>query len=177
MREDIDLIINKNKTKLYTFCFHLSRNKQEADDLFQDTWIKVFSNLDSFDESKSFEGWLYTIALNSYRDKYRKAKRWLNRIVDFTDSDEKNRILDNANSILGLPEEEYHKEEERKRVQEAISKLKDKHKLPLILYYYRSLSYKEIAEILGVPEGTIKSRINTAKTKLKDILEEDGYGR
>ncbi|WP_353095961.1 sigma-70 family RNA polymerase sigma factor [Tissierella praeacuta] len=176
MIKDIELVINENKTKLYTFCFHLSKNAQEAEDLFQDTWIKVFSSIESFDESKSFEGWLYTIALNCYRDKYRKAKRWLNRIVDFTDSNEKNRILDNANSILGLPEEEYCREEEKERIQKAIRKLGDKHKLPLILYYFKSLSYREIAEILEVSEGTIKSRINTAKKKLKEILEEDEYG-
>jgi RNA polymerase sigma-70 factor (ECF subfamily) len=175
LKKDIDLLINQYKTKIYTFCFHLSRNRQEADDLFQDTWIKVFANIDSFDESKSFETWLYTITLNCYRDKYRKAKRWLNRIIDFTDSDTKNNILENAKSILGLPEEEYCQGEARKKVQEAVDKLDDKHRLPLVLYYFKSLSYKEIGEILGIPEGTVKSRINTAKKKLKYILEEEGY--
>ncbi|WP_154439595.1 sigma-70 family RNA polymerase sigma factor [Tissierella pigra] len=175
MKKDIDLLVNEYKTKIYTFCFHLSKNKQDADDLFQDTWIKVFSSIDSFDESKSFEGWLYTITLNCYRDKYRKAKRWLNRIIDFNDTDTKNKILENAKSKLGLPEEEYCEEEEKRKVQQAVDKLDDKYRLPLVLYHFKSLSYKEIGEMLEIPEGTVKSRINTARKKLKCILKEDRY--
>ena len=68
----------------------------------------------------------------------------------------KNRILGQCQfDIRDYQKKNITKKKKEKRVQEAISKLKDKHKLPLILYYYRSLSYKEIAEILGVPEGQL----------------------
>lgn len=175
--EGIDLIISRYKTSLYSFCVHLSRDRQAAEDLFQDTWVKVFRNINKFDADKSFESWLFTIAINTYRDGYRKAKRWLNRIVDYTDTDAKYEIIDNAISTYGIPEEIVLKQESKKALKKAIEKLNDKQKIPLLLYYFKSFSYKQIAEILDIPEGTVKSRINTAKSKLKDYMEEGGYGR
>ncbi len=175
-KEGMDLIISRYKTSLYSFCVHLSRNKQAAEDLFQDTWVKVFHNINKFDMDKNFESWMFTIAINTYRDGYRKAKRWLNRIVDYTDTDEKSKLINNAISTYGVPEEIVLKQESKKALKKAIEKLNDKQKIPLLLYYFKSFSYKQIAEILDIPEGTVKSRINTAKSKLKDYMEEGGYG-
>jgi len=174
--EGIDLIISKYKTTLYSFCIHLSRDRQAADDLFQDTWVKVFSNIDKFDTSKSFENWLFAIAINTYRDRYRKAKRWLNRIVDFTDTEAKYEIFNNVTSSYGEPEEAVLRQESRTALKKAINNLNDKYKIPLLLYYFKSFSYKQIAEILNIPEGTVKSRINTAKLQLKVFMEENGHG-
>ena len=66
---------------------HLCRSQAEADDLFQDVWLRVIKHLDMQGEMRSWESWLFTIAVNLYRDRYRKAKRWLLRVKPYWDTD------------------------------------------------------------------------------------------
>lgn len=169
--EALELLVDKYKNPLYKFCFHICRNQQEAEELFQDTWIKVFKNFNSYDESKNFQTWIFTIAVNSYKDKYRKAKRWLNKIKDYFDNEEKEREIESIQSFQGIPEEQLMIKAEKESLIKAVRTLEDNYKIPLILYYFKGLSYKDISEIMQMPEGTIKSRLNTARKKLKEIME------
>ena len=167
-------LIEKHKILLYSLAIKLTRNKHDAEDLFQDTWVKVFRKLDSFDENKSFENWLYTICLNTYRDQYSKKKRWLNIIQDFFSTKEKDQTLQRIkNSDMSVEEQILHSDEQS-NLKEQLDRLSETFRIPIILYFFHELTYKEIAEVLKIPEGTVKSRISLGKKKLKQLLQKEG---
>lgn len=173
--QGLEFLVDKYKDSLYKFSLHLCKNSNEAEDLFQDTWIKVFKNINTFDENKNFQTWLFTICMNSYKDRYRKSKRWLNIIRDYFDNEEKQEEMGKVYSTENLPEEETIKDYEKYMIKKAVKTLKDEYRIPLILYYFQQLSYKEISEILSIPEGTIKSRLNKGRKLIKDYMEVNHY--
>ncbi|MBU5592172.1 sigma-70 family RNA polymerase sigma factor [Clostridium sp. MSJ-4] len=167
----LKLLVEKYSNSLYKFSLHLCKDLKETEELFQDTWVKVFKGLEKFNRDKSFETWLFTIAINTYKDGYRKKKRWLNRIKDYFDNDEKDREMAMVPSGEGIPQKDIIKSEEKEEIRSAVNKLKDEYRILVILYYFERLSYKEISEMLSIPEGTIKSRLNKGRKLLKDYLE------
>lgn len=170
-QEGIRLIIESYKRPLYNYCYYLSNNRQEAEDLFQDVWVKVFAHLNRFDRNQKFANWLFAIATNTYRDRYRKAKRWLYLVKDYLHTDAKDEEMNRIPSASHLPEDHVLQEDRKSMLRTAIASLKDDYKFPLILYYYHDCSYLEISEILNIPEGTVKSRLSTAKKILKHRME------
>ena len=167
----LKLLVEKYSNSLYKFSLHLCKDLKETEDLFQDTWVKVFKKLEKFNIDKRFETWLFTIAINTYKDGYRKKKRWLNRVKDYFDNDEKDREMAMVPSGEGLPQRDIIKSEEKEQIRSAVNKLKDEYRILVILYYFERLSYSEISEMLSIPEGTIKSRLNKGRKLLKDYLE------
>ncbi|CDI48718.1 RNA polymerase sigma factor [Clostridium tetani] len=172
----LKMIIDEYKDFLYRFSFYLCKNSMESDDLFQDTWVKVIKNIDKYTWNETFEPWIRTICLNTYKDKYRKSKRWLDIIKDYFDEEKKEREIINFPSKNNLPEKETIKNEEKKILKKAVDNLKDEYRIPIILYYFERLSYKEISEIISIPEGTIKSRLNKARKLLKEYVEVELNG-
>lgn len=171
----LEILIDRHKSPLYKFCYHLVSNKHDADDLFQDTWVRAMQNIDSFDEKKVFCNWLFSIALNSYRDRYRKAKRWLNKFVDFFSNEEKEAELSNVQSSCLSPDERAVDNELKKDLTDAVNSLEDSFRIPIILFYFKELRYEDIAEILDIPAGTVKSRLNAGKSKLRKLMEVKNY--
>jgi len=175
--QGLELFIEKYKTPLYKLCISLYKNSTNAEDLFQDTWIKAFKYMNDFDRSKNFETWLFTIAINLFKDNYRKIKRWFSKSIDFLDITEKDSVMDNIRSTAYLPEESYNNSQNKDQLRIAINNLKDDFRTVIILFYYNGLKQKEISEILQIPEGTVKSRLNKAKKLLKEYMEGNNYGR
>lgn len=171
----LEILIDRHKNSLYKFCYYLASNKHDADDLFQDTWVRVMQNVGSFDEKKVFCNWLFSIALNSYRDRYRKAKRWLNKFMDFFSNDEKEAELSNVQNSGLSPDEQAVDNELKKNLTDSINSLEDTFRIPIILFYFKELRYEDIAEILDIPSGTVKSRLNAGKAKLRKLMEVKNY--
>ena len=166
---DINTLINKHKTQLYNLCFKLTLDRNDADDLFQETWIKVSKSIDKAD-NEYFKQWLFRICINHYKDNYRKEKRRKDVFYDYFDSNEsKDYVLENTNYSLSA-EEEYQSKREYERIIERINNLPEKLKIPMVLFYFQQMKYEEMARILSVPEGTIKSRLNAAKKRLRKEL-------
>lgn len=172
----IKILINEYKDFVYRFSFYLCKNSMESDDLFQDTWVKVLKNIDKYTWNDRFEPWIRTICLNTYKDKYRKSKRWLNIIKHYFNEEKKEKEIINFPSKNNLPEKEIIKNEEKELLKKAVNKLKDEYRIPIILYYFERISYKEISEIMLIPEGTIKSRLNKARKLLKEYVEVELNG-
>lgn len=172
----LELFIEKYNYSLYKLCVNLHRNTTNAEDLFQDTWIKAFKYMNIFDRSKNFEPWLFTIAINLYKDNYRKVKRWFSKSIDFFDNNEINIVMENIKAITYLPDEDYDKRQYKQKLKNAINNLKDEYRMVVILFYYNELKQKDISQILKIPEGTVKSRLNKAKKLLKEYMEENSYG-
>jgi len=166
---DINTLINKYKKPLYNLCFRLTLNRSDADDLFQETWIKAAQTLGRVD-SGYFRQWLFRVCINRYKDDYRKDKRRKDVLYNQFDSNEqKDFILENTNYALSA-EEEYEAKMSYQTLMAHINLLSHKLKIPMVLYYFEQLSYKDIAEIMNIPEGTVKSRLNAAKAVLKKEL-------
>lgn len=173
----LDILVHRYKDSLYGFCYHLTSNKNEAEDLFQDTWLKVVDKVQYYDLNKKFSTWLYTVTLNLYRDRYRKAKRWLSKIRFMFDDEEGNSELERIDSGEVAINDQLEENELKRDLIKSINKLKDTYRVPLILFYYKDMTYEDIAQILDIPMGTVKSRLNTCKKILKEELEAKNFGK
>ena len=172
--EAMGVLVEEFKNDLYNLCFRLTFHKQDAEDLFQQTWIKAAANASKF-ENKAFKSWLFTICINQYRDNYRQITRRKKYLKDdFNSTSAKDYILTVAGSGESV-EEEVEKKHIQALLVSHIAKLPEKQKVPVVLYYYQQMKYADIANIMKVPEGTVKSRINSAKNKLKRLLESELY--
>lgn len=166
----IEQLIYEHKDRLYRLCLYLEKNQDRADELFQDTWVKTIEKWDTYEVSLDFYPWLTQIAVNTYRDKLRKFKR---ELIRFTQLEEE-KIEAMCTETKSL-EEKFLKEEELRLVMIQIKGLADKYKLPLILVLTEGLTYKQAAEVLGIEEKLVKSRVYDARQKLKKLLSKEGY--
>ncbi|MGZ9587148.1 RNA polymerase sigma factor [Paenibacillus marinisediminis] len=173
----IEALMRRYQQPLYRFCMHLCRSQAEANDLFQDVWLRVMKHAGEMDGMRSEESWLFTIAINLYRDRYRKAKRWLLRIKPYWDADSQKIEMERAVDDSMQPERHMLKLQEKELVRKALGQLKDEHRIAIVLFYMQECSYREMADILGIAEGTVKSRLHAAKLALKKQMEVLDDGR
>jgi RNA polymerase sigma-70 factor (ECF subfamily) len=141
--------------------FRMCGNTQVAEDAAQETFIRAWSHLGSFRVDSSLRNWLYRLAINTATDMLRKEKRILPEDVD---------DFQLADPQPG-PEGIYLQEERTALVQAAIQSLPDASRAVLVLKEYEGLSYREIADALDIPIGTVMSRLNYARRTLKEKLE------
>lgn len=157
----IETYIEKYGRRLYGLCRSLIGD--DADDLYQETWLRAYMKLDTYKSELPFEAWLTSICVNAYRDELRRRRRRYENEID-ADADEKQRILES------IGEQDDHRKHE---LREAVGKLPPKLRETVILYYYNGNDEKTTAKILKIPVGTVKSRLNAAKTKLKGALSDE----
>jgi RNA polymerase sigma-70 factor (ECF subfamily) len=173
----MDLLIDRYKTDLYSLCVKLTRNGPDADDLFQDTWVKVMKSLKSYKPEHRFRTWLFAICTNRYRDLYRWRRRWWHRVTSLGQdrgAEEDPRPQDELAYMEfdgPTPEEHTIAQEGRGAVKEALDRLEDTFRLPILLHYFQDLSVAEIAMVMEIPEGTVKTRLSRGREKLRGALE------
>lgn len=164
----IDVLIGRHEVGLFNLCLKLANSRPDAEELYQQTWLKAIQK--SHTCTKSFKNWLYTVCMNTYRDAYRRSRRE-NEVIDSTLNDEiKNYMLENATENVSA-EAEALKRMTSDILMSSIAMLPDKLRLPVILVYFEGQDYKETAQILKLPIGTVKSRLNSAKEKLRREME------
>ncbi len=149
--------------RLYGLCIHLCANSQEAEDLYQETWLKVIKNISKYDTTQDFEPWLTTICVNTYRNMLRRIARSPVFNV-FTTTEEKEVAI---NSVPAPEGKDYT------ALYAAIDALPEKYRLTILLFYFRDMDIKKAAEVLGIPPETVKSRLNKAKKLLKEVLTDE----
>ena len=162
---------------VYSFCRSLTLNLQEADDLYQDTFLKAMELIHDIDYEKNPKSYLLSIALRIWKNKKRKYA-WRNRIANvFSMTDELD--LDDTEEPVFSPEHELLKKEETDLVRQAVNKLPEKLKIPILLFYMEDLPIVQIASVLKIPVGTVKSRLYQARKLLEKELEvvlDEKYG-
>ncbi|GAA0357117.1 RNA polymerase sigma factor SigW [Bacillus horti] len=171
---DIDELIELVKLhgkSIYAFCFKLTGNKEDTDDLYQETFLKAMELRQKMDASRNPKAFIISIAIRLHKNHRRKFVR-RHRIAPTTD------FNDVANSFgsLGIeasPEDAVLSLELRSIIQGAVHQLNDKLKLPLYMYYTADMTIEEIAVALRVPKGTVKSRLHKARQIMKKVLEAD----
>lgn len=179
----MDLLIDRYKADLYSLCVKLTRDRTDADDLFQDTWVKVMKGLKKYKPEHKFRTWLFAVCTNQYRDLYRWRKRWLRRVSrlgqgagkegDPRPEDELTMMEDRVPG----PEEQAIRRESRGAVRAALDTLDDTFRLPMVLHYFQDLSVAEIADVMKIPQGTVKTRLSRGREKLRAAVEAAGHGR
>ncbi len=161
-----ECILNNHKNRIYSFMLRMTGNARDAEDIAQETFIKAFRNLKSYNSSYSFSAWLFGIARNGCIDFLRSKKRG---VVSIDDENFKE-IPDTANLI----EEEVDCKIQQEKAEELIMSLPELYREVLLLSYKEELKGREIAEILRIPEGTVKVRLFRAKAFMKERLKTSG---
>ena len=168
--EAFNEIVLRYKDKLINFLFRYTGSREEAEDLAQDTFLKLYKSKHLYKEIAKFSTWFYTIAINIAKTNLRKKKNYSSiSISDFDPDGEKD--FDLKADVLS-PEDTAQAGIENEFIQNAINSLDDKFKEVIILRDIQDMDYEEIAEIMKLPLGTVKSRINRGREKLKEILQE-----
>jgi RNA polymerase sigma-70 factor (ECF subfamily) len=160
----VDEFINAHGKRLFHLCLKLCANREDAEDLYQETWLKAYRFFDRYDHGQEFEGWLTTICANTYRDMLRRQK-WKSLFIPFHSNEEKDAVLQ---SIPAKEEEDFSD------VREAVDSLPDKYRLVTIMYYWEGCDVKRTAALLSLPEGTVKYQLHKARKLLKRRLESSG---
>lgn len=168
-REAFSQLVNRYKDRLVNFLFRYTGSRDEAEDIAQDTFLRLYRLKHTYKEVGKFSSWFYTIALNQAKSHIRDKRRHAAQPLLQTFGDEE-RELD-VKSEERLPDEQIMLEDEGRYIQRAINRLEEKHKEIIILRDIQDLEYEEIAGILSIPVGTVKSRINRARESLKAELE------
>jgi len=169
----LEVLVEAYGGRLYGLCCKLTETGVDADDLYQDTWVRIMDNIQCFDIRQRFLPWLFTICLNRYRDKYRRRERWRKRLTSVSGIPGEVGPLQRAADSRPGADEQLVATEELKWLRHAVNRLDDTIRIPLLLHYYRDFGLAEIATMIGVPEGTIKSRLARARKLLKELMEDD----
>ena len=157
---------------IYHLCLKLTRNKAEAEDLMQEVWVKVVRYESYVAQVDHLKAWLTTICMNTFRDRYRKNVRRSKYMMNQPDTLDVP-VLDLVPNDDLSTEELIEKEDVAKVVQEKISQLDGIYKNTLLYFYVHQLSSIEIADIMKVSIGTVKSRLFRAKARLKEMVLSD----
>ncbi len=167
-KELFSLFIREYENQIYSLCISIVKNREEAIDLVQDTFYLAFKNLSSFKGNSKFSTWLYRIAYNLSISRVRRKNNFLSLDSVFEDGKEVD-IEDETSDIwLSIDEEEI-----KRMIEEGMKKLKPWERAIIELRDIKNLNYDEIAEVLGIPMGTVKSRLNRARNHLKKIIEKE----
>jgi len=154
---------------IYNFIYRLAGDRDAAEDLTQETFVKAWKNLERFDQSKNFRTWLFTIAKNTAFDWLKKKKE----IPFSTFADEEGESwLENVADENILPDEILERSDLAEEMEKILEKIPVRYRAILLLHYKEDFSLHEIAEILGEPYNTIKSRHQRGLGKLKGFFKE-----
>ena len=158
-------IVSRYKNGLYIFLKRFLNRQDLIDDVFQETFLQLFTSRDSFDTSRPLRPWLFTIAANKAKDTLRKQQRTAAiPIGTIAESQEMSfeDVLNTLTSDSTMPYEELGKSEIASQVRQIIANMPESLREILILAYFNKFSYKQMAQILSIPIGTVKSRLHTA---------------
>ena len=164
----IKRLIEDYGKEIYSFCVYLTRSREKADDLYQDTFL-VAMEKESIDENNNPKAYLITIATNLWRNQKKKyAIRKQKANVVYLNDENLERLDVDKESI----EEKLVREDEVLLVRELVNKLPDKQRIAILMFYMEEMKLDEIAKALKIPLGTVKSRLNQAKSKLKERMNK-----
>ena len=155
---------NQMSSVLHSFAYNLTKNVEDAKDLFQETAYRAMTNIDKFNPGTNFKAWLFTIMKNIFINNYRKKAK-ANTIIDSTDN---LYFINSGSTIISNDAESNIMIKELTRM---IEKLDDSIKIPFLMHY-QGYKYQEIADDLDLPLGTVKSRIFFARKELKDVINK-----
>jgi len=163
-------LVGLYQDKLFYMAFRMLNNRQEAEDVVQETFLRVYKNLDRFDETMKFSTWIYRIATNLCIDRLRKRKPVYSLDADSPEHEG----LDGYSMIPSdnrTPESEMLMTETQRIIHQAIESLPPKYKTVMTLRYLQDMSLQEVGDVLDMPVTTIKTRVHRGREFLRKKLE------
>lgn len=176
MQVKIEDIYEEYNRYIYYLCLKLTKNQVEAEDLMQEVWMKVVRYESSMKEVEHVKAWLTTICMNTFRDKYRKQVRSSKYIAHQPDQLDVS-ILDLiASDVLSI-EDQLEKEDVGEIIRSKVAELDGIYQKTVLYFYVHQFSLVEIAEVMKVSIGTVKSRLFRAKQRLKELIMNDEFAK
>ncbi|MFD2446902.1 RNA polymerase sigma factor [Bacillus sp. CGMCC 1.16607] len=157
-------IINKYKNQVYASVLRMTKNPQDAQDLVQESFIKVYHQLGKYDATGSFASWLFRVTINHCMDEFRKKSNQIKK-EEMTDE-----TLVNSN----YPEVIFLKKEKNRQLERLIATLPEDERIIILLRYVNELSYDEISELVDLPISTVRNKLHRAKKKMRETVKREG---
>jgi len=154
------VLVDRYKVRLFNLIYRMLQNREEAEDILQETFLRVYREKGSYDPTYAFSTWIYTIALNLCRNELKRKKRFKFFGIDLVKNDRRYAI-----------EESGNKNCLSSTLEKAIASLPDKYRTTFLLREINQLSYEEMSQCMEVPLGTVKSRVNRARLMLREKLK------
>jgi RNA polymerase sigma-70 factor (ECF subfamily) len=172
-------LVHRYETELFSYLRRYLGSAEMAEDVFQATFLQVHLKKEQFEDGRRFRPWLYTIATNQAIDAQRRNRRHRMVSLDYRTGgeDDVGALVDMLAGRGRTADEEMEDEEAREWVRTAVEELPDSLKSTLLLVYNQGLKYREAADVLGIPVGTVKSRLHSALLKLNESWDADGRER
>ena len=159
--------------EIYSFCPHLAKNKMAAEELYQDTFLTATEQTARLNTDGNPRSYFLSVSLRLWKNRKRKIA-WRQRVAPTKE------LAEDALNNLSDPScagsdtlSDYLEKEQRLMVRKAVSRLDEKYRIPVLLYYMEEMSIAEVAAVMQIPQGTVKSRLDTARKRLESELE--GY--
>lgn len=170
--EAFSMLVSRHGNEIFSFCLYLTGNRADAEDLYQEAFLKALERIHRINGEQNPKAFLLAIAAGLWRNHCRKTA-WRRRIAPMKP------IEDEASSIgsdsPSTPEDIAILHEQSFQLRKAVHNLKDCFKVPLLMHYTADLSMEEIASALRIPKGTVKSRLHSARKKIKQTLEAEAH--
>jgi RNA polymerase sigma-70 factor (ECF subfamily) len=163
-----EILVKRYKNPLINFVFRFLGDYESCVDVVQDTFIKVYRYKNVYSDIAKFSTWIYTIASNLAKTEYKRKKRI--KLISISQNSDDERPIEIKDNQL-RPDKSLENLFKEEQIQQALLKLKIIYREPVILRDIQGLSYEEIASILSIEVGTVKSRINRGRRKLQKLLK------
>jgi RNA polymerase sigma-70 factor (ECF subfamily) len=165
-----ETLVHRYEHELFSYLRRYLGSAEMAEDVFQATFLQVHLKREQFEQGRRFRPWLYTIATNQAIDAQRRNRRHRMASLDgrSSGSDEVGALIDMLTAEGHTAAEQLEAQEAREWIREAVDALPDPLKSTLLLVYHQGMKYREAADVLGIPVGTVKSRLNSALLKLNE---------
>jgi RNA polymerase sigma factor (sigma-70 family) len=167
-------LLEKYERAVFSICLRMVRNRDEATDLSQESFIKVFGSLDRYNPAFAFSSWLFKITSNLCID-YLRKRRITTFAMDEPVETERGEFTRQYVAPDPTPDETLSRNEKMQKLDAGIAALPEHYRIMLILRHQEDLSYEEIADSLSIPLGTVKARIHRAREMLKTILDDTDF--
>ncbi len=163
-------LIARYERQVYSLTLRMVRQREDAEDLTQETFVRMFKALARYDPARPFPAWLFTIAARLSIDQLRRRRMKMVSLFRSEPGESEEHLIDVVDRTPG-PEELAQYAEEQRATERLIGSLPEHYRVVVVLRHQQGLSYEEIAEALHLPLGTVKARIHRARELLKDRLE------
>lgn len=170
-RAAFDTLIRSYEKRVYNLAYRLSGHYDEANDISIDAFLRVYQALKLFRGDANFSTWLFRIVTNVYLDRRKRTRNKQHLSLEEYIELEENSVARQVEDPAPTPGAVVESHERSELLQKAIASLPDYQRAMIVLYHTEGLSYEEIAEVLSLPIGTVKSRLNRARLTLREKLE------
>ncbi len=166
-----DELVHLYQNKIINIAYGMLQDREDAYDVAQEVFIKLYRKIGDFNGAASLDTWIYRITVNASLDALRKRGRRVQTVPIVAENEEETFELPVADES-GAPESVVLKKERRREIEDAIAQLNEKYRSVLILREFEDLDYEQIARVLHLSVGTVKSRLSRAREKLRNLLEK-----